>query len=334
VFLPLDEYEQFPGVVAATRIGRYDADSQIGGSNVDGVFIGVDRADFGDVAYWRWDFAPYRLGSMMNALAVSADSILVSEQYAREYGLRPGDFLRLTVNVPDGQVELNSQIAGTFDYFPTWYEAEDGPLFVGNLETLFAQTGGDLPYEVWMATDGEPDVAGIDNALTERQLFNWTWKESFSAIEAEQRLPERQGVFGLLSVGFIAAALLTVLGFFMYALFSLRQRFITLGILRAVGLSQRQMTIWVAFELAFLIVTGLTLGTLFGILISQIFIPYLQFGASAADVVPPFLVEIAWPAVFQIYILFGLMFVVALAALALILRRMRIFQAIKLGETV
>ena len=54
----------------------------------------------------------------------------------------------------------------------------------------------------------------------------------------------------------------------------------------------------------------------------------------AADVVPPFLVEIAWPAVFQIYILFGLMFVVALVALALILRRMRIFQAIKLGETV
>jgi putative ABC transport system permease protein len=205
---------------------------------------------------------------------------------------------------------------------------------VGNLETIFAQTGGDLPYDVWLATAGEPDQAGLDQALDDRQLFNWRWTEPYSTISLEQRRPDRQGVFGLLSVGFIAAALLTVLGFFMYALFSLRQRFITLGILRAVGLTQRHMTLFIAFELAFLIVTGLTLGTGLGVLVSQQFIPYLQIGASATDLTPPYLVEIAWPAVVEIYILFTLMFVVALTVLASILRRMRIFQAIKLGETV
>jgi len=50
--------------------------------------------------------------------------------------------------------------------------------------------------------------------------------------------------------------------------------------------------------------------------------------------VPPYLVEIAWSAVLEICLLFGLMFIVALALLATALRRMRIFQAIKLGETI
>jgi len=49
--------------------------------------------------------------------------------------------------------------------------------------------------------------------------------------------------------------------------------------------------------------------------------------------VPPYLVEIAWPAVFQIYGLFVLLFLAAVAVLTWLLRRMRLFQAIKLGET-
>jgi putative ABC transport system permease protein len=334
IFLPLSEYEQFPGVEAATRVGRFNSQAQVGSQRINGTYLGIDRADFGRVAFWRWDFAPYRLGSLLNALAVSPDAILVSDEFARQRGLRPGDLFRLTVLLTEGQVELDSQIAGTFSYFPTWYPEEDGPLFVGNLENLFAQIGGQIPYEVWMRTQGEPDDALLKQALDDRRLFGWTWQEPFSRVVTEQRRPDRQGVFGLLSVGFIAAALLTVLGFFMYALFSLRERRISLGILRAVGLTQRHMTIFVGFELAFLILTGLTLGTVLGTFISRQFIPYLQIGVRQIELVPPYLVEIAWSAVGEIYLLFGFMFVVALILLATILRRMRIFQAIKLGETV
>ena len=50
--------------------------------------------------------------------------------------------------------------------------------------------------------------------------------------------------------------------------------------------------------------------------------------------IPPFDVQIAWQAIMRIYILFGLLFVVALSVLAGFLLRMKIFQAIKLGETV
>ena len=48
---------------------------------------------------------------------------------------------------------------------------------------------------------------------------------------------------------------------------------------------------------------------------------------------PPYEVQIAWPAIYRIWALFGGLFVIALAALAALLLRMRVFQAVKLGET-
>jgi putative ABC transport system permease protein len=70
------------------------------------------------------------------------------------------------------------------------------------------------------------------------------------------------------------------------------------------------------------------------VLASHVYIPYLQIGAEATARVPPFVVEIAWPALLRVYALFGLLYVVALAVLVRSLLRMRLFDAIKLGETV
>jgi putative ABC transport system permease protein len=93
------------------------------------------------------------------------------------------------------------------------------------------------------------------------------------------------------------------------------------------------MTAFLAWELAFLILGGLVAGTGLGTWVSELFIPYLQVGTGPSARVPPFVVEIAWPAVLRIYILFGLLFVAALGVLVALLLRMKVFQAVKLGET-
>jgi putative ABC transport system permease protein len=91
--------------------------------------------------------------------------------------------------------------------------------------------------------------------------------------------------------------------------------------------------VFLAWELAFLILTGTIVGTGLGAWISELFIPYLQIGAGPSAQIPPFVVEIAWLAILRIYALFGLLFVGALAVLVILLLRMKIFQAVKLGET-
>ena len=49
---------------------------------------------------------------------------------------------------------------------------------------------------------------------------------------------------------------------------------------------------------------------------------------------PPYVVEISWEPMIPIYLLYGILFFVALAILVFFLMRMRIFEAVKLGETV
>jgi len=151
---------------------------------------------------------------------------------------------------------------------------------------------------------------------------------------ASRQRPEQQGIFGFLFIGFAAAAILTVVGFLLYALFSYQRRFIELGVLRAGGLSRGQMATFLAFELTFLLFFGAAVGTALGAWISVQFIPYLQVGSDVASRVPPFQVMIAWPVIYQMYALFALLFGVTLVLLVAALQRMKIFQAIKMGETV
>ena len=84
----------------------------------------------------------------------------------------------------------------------------------------------------------------------------------------------------------------------------------------------------------FLILLGGVIGTGLGYWASELFIPFMQIGADATAMVPPFQVLIAWPSIIQIYMMFAALFGVTLFISVILLRRMRIFQAIKLGETV
>jgi putative ABC transport system permease protein len=260
---------------------------------------------------------------------------LVSRSLMEQYGLSIGDTLKLSMYAGDARREIATNIVGVFDIFPTWYPSDTGKyLLVGDLDTIFEEAGLQLPYEVWLRTNGNFDRAKLEEAASNLGLNISGLQDAPLLINAEQQRPERQGLFGVLSVGFTAGALLTVLGFFLYALFSFRSRFIELGVLRAVGLSVEQMISFLAWELAFLLLIGLVSGTVLGVWVSHLFIPYMQVGSQATAQYPPYLVIIAWPEIYRIYALFGLLFVGALTVLGVLLARMKIFQAVKLGETV
>jgi putative ABC transport system permease protein len=243
-----------------------------------------------------------------------------------------GDVFRVEVDAFGQHANLDMKVVGWIDMFPTWYP-EDGPLFVGHLDYLFRQLGGQVPYDVWLKTDPDVDWEATVERVRDLRFKVLNWDASLLRIAEEQQRPERQGLFGLLSVGFLAAAVLTVIGFLLYALFTFRRRYIELGILRAVGLSSGQMAGFLAWELVFLIGIGLIGGTGLGVWVSRLFIPYLQVGTGPAAHIPPFEVKIAWSAILRIYVLFGGLFVVALGGLAALLLRIKIFQAVKLGET-
>ena len=351
-FAPVEEHLSIPDVRSATRVGRYKFTALVPGGVLNGTFLGIDRLTFPTAAYWQRDFADEQLGVLMNQLGANPSGILVSNTVLEESNLEIGDTLKMSVTTGVAGLSLtfDAPIVGMFDLFPTWYP-ESGPMVVGNLEELYLLAGTEYPHEVWLGTTDEADPEAIaytvrgfsillDQQADQSKLVQnglntivSEWSSADFNIRAEQRRPERQGLFGLLSVGFVSSALLTVLGFLLYALFSFRRRFIEMGMLRAIGLSVKQMTSLLAAELAFLVLLGIGVGTGLGVFASRLFVPFLQIGAGAHSQYPPFQIQIAWLSIMQVYVLFALLFIAAISVLSALLVRMKIFQAIKLGET-
>jgi putative ABC transport system permease protein len=333
VFVPVTEHLRVPEIQAAARIATNNVSIYPPTGFENGILMGIDRLDFPLVAFWRKDFSSSSLGSLMNQLALTTEGVLLPRSFLEKYNLKPGDDLRVEMFELGASHEFLFKIVGAFEYFPTWYP-DEGPLIVGNLDYIFEMTGGEFPYDVWVRTEQNTNYDKLSDDLENFSLRVLYAKVAVELLKQAQARPERQGLFGLLSVGFTALALMTVLGFLLYAYFSFRRRFIELGILRAIGLSTWQMMVLLGVELAFLLGIGLAIGTALGVWVSNLFIPYLQIGTAQTAHVPPFLIQIDWTSVFRIYILFGALFIIALVILAFLLLRMKIFQAVKLGETV
>ena len=333
-YMHISEFTSMPKVEGATRIGEYTAKARLTSGSVEGRFVGVDRADLGPVVFWRPDFAAIRLGYLTNALALQQDAVLVSREFMETRALDVGDLLELDVRSGGDTFKVNFQIVGALEYFPRWYPEADGALFVGNLDYLFEQAQLELAHRVIMRVEPEFDQRAFSRALFDRGAAGVLIDEPVTRINREQARPERQGLFGLLSIGFITSSLATMIGFLLYTIFSYRRRYVELGILRAIGLSQGSMIVSVAWELGLLIIMGLTLGLGIGLVVSALYIPYMQFVSNLEGVVPPYVVTMAWVEIAQIIVLFFATFVIIMLILLVILRRMRIFQAVKLGETI
>ena len=331
-FLPVADHLKVPEVEGATRIGQYTAVARLQKREQKGQFVGIDRLDFPQVAVWRRDYAYRTLGALMNELALDRTALLASPSFLGANSLYMDDKVHLRIGMTFGQSqEIEFTIRGTVDYFPTLYP-EDGPIFVGNLDYLFEQMGGEFPYDVWIRLAPWANTEQVVEQLGGLQFRVLDHYDARIRVAEEQAKPERRGIFGLLSVGFVAAALLTVMGFLLYSFISFRRRFVELGVLRAIGLSVSQMGVFLAFEQFFLVAIGIVVGMALGTWSSSLFIPFLQVGAGEHAQTPPFVVLIAWNNVLIIVAVFAAMFVVAIIGMIWLLSHMRVFQAIKLGE--
>jgi putative ABC transport system permease protein len=133
-------------------------------------------------------------------------------------------------------------------------------------------------------------------------------------------------------LGFVAATGLTMLALLLYSLFSFRRRMVQIGVLRAAGLSMAQLIWLLAFELCFLTVTSAIAGTALGIAAARLFVPFYQLGNTIEARTPSFIVVIAWSEIGRLFLILGTMLLITLLATTLLLRRLRIHEAIKLGQ--
>lgn len=330
---PIGEYEELPGVAAATRVGDYEGIIHLASGNgraVEGRFIAIDRAHFAEVAWFRHDFARESLGALMNRLAALPDGILVSQAFLDQHALRINDKISIQVVTTFG-ANFTDQftIVGVYNHFPTVYEEEVA--VVGNLEHVFSYFGQTMFHSIWLRM--EPGTSGdaVLSTIPDTGVDTIAELDAGGMVVAEQAKMERVGVFGTLSVSFLAATIMAAMGLLTYSYASLQERRFHFAILRAGGLGHSQIIGQVALEYILLTVFGAAAGIFIGSWTAEFFVPMFRVTNDSRLAMPPLIPIIAQREIVPMALGFaGVMIVLEVILIGTALYR-RMFDALRLG---
>ena len=144
--------------------------------------------------------------------------------------------------------------------------------------------------------------------------------------------PVFQGTNGILTIGFIIVLLLCAAGFLIYWILSIQSRTLQFGIFRAMGMSGREVLGMLAIEQLFISGTSICGGVLTGRIASKLFVPLIQIAYSSADRVLPLEIISENSDFVRLGLVIGLMIVLCMAVLGVLISKIKITQALKLGE--
>lgn len=292
-WIPLPgEFADLPQVEAAIRVGDYDLRIAVpGDGTIEGRFLAIDRLDFPSVAWFRRDLAQESLGALMNRLALGSDGILVSEEALEQSYLQIGDEIEMTVSAGRGFVlTAPFTLAGTYKHFPTVY---DQVTVIGNMEYLSSLAGVPLPHHLWLRTEQDADGNAVLEAVRSLGVGTTHHGNTRALIEEEKAKMERVGVFGTLSVGFLAAVVMAAIGLLLYSYASLRERLYRFAMWRAIGLMRRQIVSQVILEYTLLTACGATVGAFIGMAASELFVPFFRITGEGGVPLPTLIPVVA-----------------------------------------
>ena len=144
--------------------------------------------------------------------------------------------------------------------------------------------------------------------------------------------PVALGIIGALTLGFIATGLFAIVGLTVSAAVSARQRRTEFALLRALGLSARQLSASLWLENGSLVVVSLLAGTGLGLLIGWMVLPFVTVTQQAAAPVPPVLVQVPWDRILLLDGVSALALGVAVIVIGAVLRRIGVGSVLRMGE--
>jgi ABC-type lipoprotein release transport system permease subunit len=225
-------------------------------------------------------------------------------------------------------------ISGVVDSFPTTDPGR--PLVVLDERTLgllrLQGTGGTRSADEWWMSAADGHVAALTSALRHSPFDS---AEVVSVVDRTRSLstdPVALGIIGALSLGFVATGLFAVVGLTVSAAVSARQRRTEFALLRALGLSGRQLAGSLWLENGSLVLVSLLAGTSLGLLIAWLVLPFATVTQRATAPVPPVIVQVPWDRILVLDVVSALALGVAVVVIGAVLRRLGVGSVLRMGE--
>ena len=189
----------------------------------------------------------------------------------------------------------------------------------------------DPPDEWWLSVEPGADASVVD-AVSGPEIGSRVVVGQVERTRALSTDPVALGIIGALGIGFVAAALFAVVGFMVSAAVSARERITEFALLRALGLSADQLSVWLSLENAVLAVVSLVTGTALGLVIAWVVLPFSTVTQGAATPFPPVVVDIPWAAIALLEVLGIVSLAITVGFLAWLLRRVGLASVLRMSE--
>ena len=335
-----DRYTQLEGAASVTRV-LVNGTGQMGvsGGTVKNIRImGINTKEFGQTAWFDESLLPEHWYNYLNAMSQKARAVLLSSNFKEDYGYAIGDaiYFKTSTGSP-----VRGVIYGFVDYWPTYastvytrgsnglYSEQKNYLIVANLSQLQA-VWGVTPYQIWIKSKDSSQF--IYDFAEKNDVSYRSFDVAAADIVALKNDPVIQGTNGVLTVGFIVVLVLCAVGFLIYWILSIQSRALQFGIFRAMGMSMREIVTMLINEHIFISGAAIATGALVGYLTARLYMPLIQIAYSSSENALPLEVVSYASDNIRLGIVVGLIVLVCLAVLAVLIRRLKIAQALKLGE--
>ncbi len=295
--------------------------------------MGVIPGEFSEIAWFRDDLLPTHINNYLNALASYQSGVVLSESF-RDYGVKLGDKVQVKWGTND---YFEATVVAFAEYWPSinpYTKKSDGEyqsFAVLNFDYVRLQTAVE-PYDVWIDLEDGASIEEFYNSVAESDIEGESYTIASQNLISEKNDPMLQGMNGALTLGFITIMIMCIIGFLIYWILSIKSRTLQFGILRAMGMSYGEIIAMIVYEQ--LLVSGVAIVTavVIGGIASDLFVPLFQSLYDATERIPPFVVKPLRSDYLKIYGIVLLMLVVGFVVLGRIIKKIKISQALKLGE--
>ncbi|MWC28552.1 ABC transporter permease [Paenibacillus sp. MMS18-CY102] len=320
---PFELFKQSEGVEAAARVLHKKVPITVSGKDAgEGNLMGINPVDYGRTVSFLKSMMPASPHLYLNLLSHTEQGALIPQSLANAYQIKLGDHIQ--ANMQQGAIEFT--VVGIVPYWPGEYP-EKLPFAIVNLTYLF-QEGPLIPYDIWLKMKPGAKLAPVIDNLNAGGIDLLSIKDTRSEIADQNKQPARGGLYGILSLGFIVSVFVTLSGFALFSFYNLSSRIVQLGTLRAAGLTRRQLAFSLVLEQLFAVGFSILFALLNGTAVSELFLPLLQ----PRGQVPSFQIVFEPSDALKLAYVVAFMLIAGAMLLFWHVRRLRIQQALRMGE--
>lgn len=331
-------YTKLSGIQSATKVMRLPSvqflSSGSKSKSGNAYFLGIIPSEFAKVAWFRSDLLKTHWYNYLNYLTKYPTGLLISSSMAKQNSVKLGDTISVSMNSSDS---IYGIVVGIVPYFPSYnpYQTKESGisnnLIVANLNYI-QQRLPLRPYEVWLKKSPNVLSSQIYRDIKTKNLYIESLKDSSQDIITAKNDPMVQGTNGALTLGFIINLLITIAGFLIFWIISIKGRTLQFGVLRAMGLSLKEVIKMLISELLLVSGSGIITGIIVGSVSSKLFVPLLQIAGMSVEQVPPFRVTSNINDYLKLYVVLFIMIISGFIILGSIISKINMNQALKLGE--